>query len=86
MSISAVSGVAQAFQKDGKSSAVSPPPGMTPFGQQLDDIQTNHTLAAHGHHRGRGGETQPATGATALAAGASPYSRTAASLLSNLLP
>jgi hypothetical protein len=86
MSISAVSGVAQAFQKDGQLPAVSPSPAVTPFGQQLNDIQTTQTLAQAHHRHGHGGDLQTASGTAAATAGdASPYSKSTAALLSGLL-
>jgi hypothetical protein len=88
MSISAVSGVAQAFPKDGQLPAASPSPALSPFGQQLDDIQTSQTMAAQGrhHHHGHGGDLQTASGtAAATTGGASPYPQSTATLLSGLL-
>jgi hypothetical protein len=89
MSISAVSGVAQTYQKTAQPPATPTPPppsGTTPFGQQLNDVQSTQPLAAaHGHHHHRGGGSQSATGTPPSTAGASPTAGTATSSLLNLI-
>jgi hypothetical protein len=83
MSINAVSGVAQDYPKPAQPPAASPSPGTTPFGQQLDDVQSTQTLAAQGHHHHHhGGGSLATAGTPPSPAGASP---TTASLLSSLL-
>jgi hypothetical protein len=84
MSISAVSGAAQAYQKPTQPPAASPAPAATPFGQQLNDVQAPQTPTAQGHHHhhhGGGGSQSAATSA----AGASPSAGSTASALLNLL-
>jgi hypothetical protein len=62
MSVNAVSGVAQAYQKSSQPPA-APSPGTTPFGQQLDDIGSSKTLAARGHQHHQGSASQAAASA-----------------------
>jgi hypothetical protein len=86
MSISAVTSVVQAHQEAGQPPAISPAPGVTPFGQQLDDAQTNQTLASQGHrHHHHGADSQSATGTPASTTGAASSSGSLASSLLNLL-
>jgi hypothetical protein len=85
MSISAVSGVAQVNQKPGQPPAASPSPAVTPFGQQLDDVQSTQTMAAHGHHHRHGGQSQSTASAPASGNGAAPTAGSIASSLLSLL-